>query len=449
MKLIYFLAANLNAWNKIMDGKKSNKTALTIVTFVFFMFGFLTVMNDILIPHLKSIFHLNYAMTMLVQFMFFLAYLIMSIPSGKVVSLFGYKNTIIIGLVVSGIGGFLFYPAASFPSYPLFLFAFFVLATGLTMLQVAANPYVSLLGPAQTASSRLNLAQAFNSLGTMIAGPLGGMLILSAVVVSATKFASFSHAQKLAYRVEQAHAVQWPYLSFALILFLLAVTVYLFHLPEVATEEKVEEKPLPYGEKKRKNTYREALKHRHFVLGVVAIFLYVGAEVSIGSFMVNFISLPNIGHISQSMAAKYLSVYWGGAMVGRFAGSAILQKVNARRLLGIFATVAGLLVIVTMLTSGHFAMWAILSVGLFNSIQFPNIFTLGIEGMGELTGKASSLLIMAIVGGAVIPILQGVIADNIGVHHAYILPLLCYTYIVFYGFKGSKIKSSARQAEAI
>lgn len=432
-----------------MDGKKSNKTALTIVTLVFFMFGFLTVMNDILIPHLKSIFHLNYAMTMLVQFMFFLAYLIMSIPSGKVVSLFGYKNTIIIGLVVSGIGGFLFYPAASFPSYPLFLFAFFVLATGLTMLQVAANPYVSLLGPAQTASSRLNLAQAFNSLGTMIAGPLGGMLILSAVVVSATKFASFNHAQKLAYRAEQAHAVQWPYLVFALILFLLAVIVYLFHLPEVATEEKVEEKSLPYDENKRKYTFREALKHRHFVLGVVAIFLYVGAEVTIGSFMVNFISLPNIGHISQSMAAKYLSVYWGGAMVGRFAGSAILQKVNARRLLGIFATVAGLLVIVTMLTSGHFAMWAILSVGLFNSIQFPNIFTLGIEGMGGLTGKASSLLIMAIVGGAVIPILQGVIADNIGVHHAYILPLLCYAYIVFYGFKGSKIKSSARQAEAI
>ena len=428
-----------------MAKQTSNKLALTIVTFIFFMWGFLTVMNDILIPHLKSIFHLNYAGTMLIQFMFFLAYFIMSMPSGKVVSLFGYKNTIIIGLVVSGIGGFLFYPAAAIPSYPVFLFAFFVLATGITLLQVAANPYVSLLGSEKTASSRLNLAQAFNSLGTMIAGPIGGMLILSTAVVSATKLASYTEAQKTAYQAQQAHLVQWPYIAFALILFVLAVVVYLFHLPKVNSDEEETEET---KSKEVKLTYREALKHRHLVFGIIAIFVYVGAEVTIGSFMVNFISLPSIGHISEGTAAKYLSVYWGGAMVGRFIGSAILQKVNARKLLGIFASIAGLLVIITMMTSGRIAMGAILAVGLFNSIQFPNIFTLGIEGMGKLTDKASSLLIMAIVGGAIIPVIQGVIADNIGIHHAYILPLLCYAYIVFYGFKGSKIRKRVEKAEA-
>ncbi|HKJ45610.1 MAG TPA: sugar MFS transporter [Balneolales bacterium] len=419
-----------------MAKKNSNKLALSIITFIFFMWGFLTVMNDILIPHLKSMFHLSYAGTMLIQFMFFLAYFIMSMPSGKIVSLFGYKNTIIIGLIVSGIGGLLFYPAAALPSYPLFLAAFFILATGITILQVAANPYVSLLGPSKTASSRLNLAQAFNSLGTMIAGPIGGMLILSTAVVTAAKFASYSQVQKLAYQTQQAHTVQWPYIGFAIILFICAGIVYLFHLPEVVSEEDLEE----IQKKKDQYTYREALKHKHLVFGVVAIFMYVGAEVTIGSFMVNFISLPNIGHITQSTAAKYLGFYWGGAMVGRFIGSAILQKVNARKLLGIFAAIAGILVLITMLTTGQIAMWAILSVGLFNSIQFPNIFTLGIEGMGRLTDKASSLLIMAIVGGALIPVIQGVIADNIGVHHAYILPLICYAYIVFYGFKGSQIR---------
>ena len=427
-----------------MPKKTSNKLALTIVTFIFFMWGFLTVMNDILIPHLKSMFHLSYAGTMLVQFMFFLAYFIMSMPSGKIVSLFGYKNTIIIGLIISGIGGLLFYPAAAIPSYPLFLFAFFILATGITVLQVAANPYVSLLGPSKTASSRLNLAQAFNSLGTMIAGPIGGMLILSTAVITATKFASFTQAQKMAYQAQQAQTVQWPYIGFAIILFILGVVVYLFNLPEVVSEEDLEE----IQQKEDKYTYMEALKHKHLFYGVIAIFMYVGAEVTIGSFMVNFISLPNIGHITQSTAAKYLSLYWGGAMVGRFIGSAILQKVNARKLLGIFATVAGILVVITMITTGKVAMWAILSVGLFNSIQFPNIFTLGIEGMGKLTDKASSLLIMAIVGGALIPVIQGVIADHIGIHHAYILPLICYAYIVFYGFKGSKIQKRVEPAAA-
>lgn len=425
--------------------KKSNTLALTIITIVFFMWGFLTVMNDILIPHLKTLFHLNWAASMLVQFMFFLAYFIMSMPSGKILSRLGYKNSVIIGLIVTGIGGLLFYPAAAIPSYGLFLFAFFILATGITILQVAANPYVSLLGPAKTASSRLNLAQAFNSLGTMIAGPIGGMLILSGTVLTATQLAKLSHAQHVAYQMHQAQAVQWPYIGFAMILFGLALIVYLFHLPEIVTEEEKEEKQ---GHA-QKYSYKEALKHRHLLLGVIAIFTYVGSEVSIGSFMVNFISRPEIGHIAEAEAAKFLSFYWGGAMVGRFIGSALLQRLDSRKLLGIFATISGALVVLTMLVSGQFAMWTILSVGLFNSIQFPTIFTLGIEGMGKLTEKASSLLIMAIVGGAIIPLLQGVLADNIGIHHAYILPVFCYAFIAYYGFKGSKIRANPIDAQAV
>ncbi|HKI44155.1 MAG TPA: sugar MFS transporter [Balneolales bacterium] len=415
--------------------KQSNTLAFSVVTFIFFMWGFLTVMNDVLIPHLKSLFHLSYAAIMLIQFMFFLAYFIMSMPSGKIVSLTGYKNSIIIGLVVTGIGALLFYPAAAIPSYGLFLTAFFILASGITLLQVAANPYVSLLGPEKTAASRLNLSQAFNSLGTMIAGPLGSVLILSVPILTSEQFGILSHAKQLAYQVEQAHTVQGPYIAFAIILFLCAVGMYLFHLPSVVTDEDLQEEQ----EHKEKYSFTEALKHKHLLFGVIAIFVYVGAEVSIGSFMVNFISQPQIGHITESTAAKYLSFYWGGAMVGRFIGSALMQKLDSRKLLGIFSTIATALVVITILTTGKVAMWAILSVGLFNSIQFPTIFTLGIERMGKLTDKASSLLIMAIVGGALIPLLQGVLADNIGIHYAYVLPVLCYLYIMFYGFKGSKI----------
>jgi len=292
-----------------------------------------------------------------------------------------------------------------------------------------------LLGPEKTAASRLNLSQAFNSLGTMIAGPLGSVLILSVPILTSEQYAHLSQAKQLTYQAQQAHTVQGPYIAFAIILFLCAVGMYLFHLPSVVSEEELKEEQ----EHKEKYSFSEALKHKHLLFGVIAIFVYVGAEVSIGSFMVNFISQPHIGHISESTAAKYLSFYWGGAMVGRFIGSALMQKLDSRKLLGIFSSVATLLVIITILTTGKVAMWAILSVGLFNSIQYPTIFTLGIERMGKLTDKASSLLIMAIVGGAIIPLLQGVLADNIGIHYAYVLPVLCYLYIMFYGFKGSKI----------
>jgi FHS family L-fucose permease-like MFS transporter len=394
------------------------------------MWGFITVLNDVLIPHLKSVFTLDYAQVMLVQFTFFGAYFVMSLPSGKVVSRIGYRLSIIGGLCVTGIGALLFIPAAQAQSYALFLLAFFVLAGGITLLQVAANPYVSMLGDARFASSRLNLAQALNSLGTTLAPKIGGLLILSTAVLGAAELAKLSPAQQAAYRLQQAHMVQGPYLGIALVLFALAVLVWLFHLPPVINTREADD---------AHHRFADALKHRRVWLGMAAIFLYVGAEVSIGSFMINYLSLPQIGDMSEARAAGFVSLYWGGAMVGRFIGAGLLTRVDTRRLLATFATIAGLLVLTTMLSAGHVAMWSVIAIGLFNSVMFPNIFTLGIEKFGALTGKVSSLLVMAIVGGAVIPLTQGALADHIGVQHAFVLPLACYAYIVFYGLRGSRV----------
>ena len=433
----------------------SHRVALNVVTAIFFMWGFITALNDVLIPHLKSMFTLNYAEVMLVQFTFFGAYFVMSLPSGKVVSLIGYRLSIILGLVVTGIGALLFLPAAELRSYGLFLAAFFVLASGITLLQVAANPYVSLLGKAETASSRLNLAQALNSLGTTIAPKLGGLLILSAGVLGAAELASLPAAQRLAYQLQQAQLVQLPYLIIAAILFVLAIIVWIFHLPPLGNAED--------DAAGAEHSFADALAHPRVWYGMLAIFVYVGAEVSIGSFMINYIALPEIGNMSEGRAAGFVSLYWGGAMLGRFVGwfvqdsievpwllqhrfaplrmlGALLRaRVDARRLLSIFAVVAGLLVLTTMLTQGNVALWSIVAIGLFNSIMFPNIFTLGIEKFGTLTGKVSSLLVLAIVGGAVVPLAQGWLADQVGLHHAFVLPLLCYAYIVFYAARGSRV----------
>ena len=408
-----------------------NRTALTVVTTIFFMWGFITALNDVLIPHLKSVFTLNYKEVMLVQFTFFGAYFLMSLPSGKVVSRLGYRLSIVAGLAVTGIGALLFLPASMAQSYPLFLLAFFVLASGITLLQVAANPYVSLLGPARLASSRLNLAQALNSLGTTIAPKLGGLLILSVAVLGSAELAKLPAAQQAAYKLQQAHLVQGPYLVIALVLFALALIVWLFHLPAIEGADQHADDS--------QHTFFDALAHARVWFGMLAIFVYVGAEVSIGSFMINYISLPGIGDMPEARAAGFVSLYWGGAMIGRFAGSALLTRIDARKLLCAFAIVAGLLVLTTMLTHGHVAMWSVIAIGLFNSIMFPNIFTLGIEKFGPLAGKVSSLLVMAIVGGAVIPLAQGALADRIGVHHAFVLPLLCYAYIVFYSVRGSRV----------
>src|SRR5271154_2759260 len=406
----------------------SYKSALVVVTTLFFMWGFLTCLNDILVPHLKPIFDLSYAKIMFIQFAFFSAYFVFSVPMGKIVEWIGYKWTMVGGLFTMGVGALLFIPAAAVPSYPLFLFALMILAGGITALQVAANPYVAVLGPARTASSRLNLAQAFNSLGTTIAPYIGGLFILSAAPKSADEIRQMSADVLQAYRLHQAASIKLPYLALGLIAMALGVAIAAFRLP-----------PVPEAE--RHTGDRSGLpslwKYRNLVLGAVGIFVYVGAEVSIGSFMVNYLDQRNIGNLTDKVAAGYLSFYWGGAMVGRFIGSAILQKVRTGLVLGVAAFCATALVVISMLTTGQGALWSIILVGFFNSIMFPSIFTLGIAKLGPRTGDGSGLLIMAIVGGAIIPLVQGAIADRIGIHHAFILPVICYLYIAYYALRGS------------
>ena len=419
-------------------GTVNRKVALAVVTSIFFMWGFLTCLNDILIPHLKGVFELNYTRAMLVQFTFFGAYFLMSLPAGALVARLGYKKGIVAGLAIAGIGALGFWPAASLRVYEAFLAALFVLATGITVLQVAANPYVALLGPESTSSSRLTLAQALNSLGTTLAPMFGGLLILSNTVKSAAELQALPPAEQVAYRVQEAHSVQGPYLLLAVVLFVLAVVVYLFRLPALTgAAEKADQ---------HKHTLGQALKHRHLFFGVGAIFFYVGGEVAIGSLMVNYLSLPKIGGITESQAAHYLSAYWFLAMVGRFAGSVLLARFSPNRLLALFAGINMLLLVTTMASSGNLAMYSLVAIGLFNSIMFPTIFALSIERLGPLTNKGSSLLIMAIVGGALVPFLQGMLADRIGLQPSFVLPLLCYAYIVFFGLSGSRLSAQDRVA---
>jgi FHS family L-fucose permease-like MFS transporter len=412
--------------------KSTHTAALAMMTTLFFMWGFLTVLNDVLVPHLKAIFDLNYAQVMLIQFSFFSAYFLFSIPSGKVIDWIGYKRTMVFGLLTMAVGAFLFIPAASIPSFVLFLTALMVLAAGITVLQVAANPYVAVLGPPQGASSRLNLVQAFNSLGTTLAPFFGGLVILSAAPKAMEEIRQLSGAALEAYRLQEAASVKLPYAGLGLALVALAVVIALFKLPPMPEAQRTGPIELAAGKP-------SVWKYPHLTLGAIAIFLYVGAEVSIGSFLVNYFNQPEIGNLPAKTAARFVSFYWGGAMLGRFVGAAILQRVRAGTLLAIAASVACILVITSTLTFGQVAMWSIILVGFFNSVMFPNIFTLGIAGLGPLTGAASGVLVTAIVGGAIIPVLQGALADRIGIHHAFVLPAACYLYIIFYALKGSKL----------
>ena len=404
---------------------------LAVVTTLFFMWGFLTCLNDILVPHLKSIFDLSYARVMLIQFAFFSAYFLFSLPWSRIVNAIGYQRTMVDGLLTMATGAFLFLPAASAASYPLFLTALLVLAAGITGLQVAANPYVDLLGKPETASSRLDLTQAFNSLGTTIAPKIGGLLILSAAPLAMEQLRQLTPQALQAYRVQQAASVKMPYTVVGAALVLLAVVIGRFNLPKVEAEAG------SAGQKSNDSIW----KHPNLSLGAIGIFTYVGAEVSIGSFLVNYFGLPEIAGLPAKTAAGYVSFYWGGAMVGRFLGAGLLRRFRPGYLLAIFAICAAALVTTSMLLGGHTAMWAILAVGFFNSIIFPTIFSLGVAELGPLTGNGSGLLNMAIVGGAILPVVQGVIADHVGIHHAFVLPVICYLYILFYGLSGSKPNS--------
>jgi MFS transporter, FHS family, L-fucose permease len=404
---------------------------LAIVTTLFFMWGFLTCLNDILVPHLKSIFDLSYAQFMLVQFAFFSAYFLFSVPWSKIVNVIGYQRTMVVGLLTMACGAFLFVPAASAASYPLFLAALLILAAGITGLQVSANPYVVVLGKPETASSRLDLTQAFNSLGTTIAPKIGGLLILASAPAAIDQLSKLTPQALHAYRVQEAASVKMPYIILSVAIVLLAIVIGMFHLPAIETAARRS------GEKVDDSIW----KHPNLLLGALGIFTYVGAEVSIGSFLVNYFNLPEIAGFSPKTAAGFVSFYWGGSMVGRFLGAPLLRRIKPGYLLGICAICAAMLVTVSMSVGGHAAMWTILGVGLFNSIMFPTIFSLGVAELGPLTGNGSGILNMAIVGGAILPVIQGAIADKIGLHHAFLLPVICYLYILYYGLNGSKPNS--------
>lgn len=401
---------------------------LVIVTILFFMWGLLTSLNDVLIPHLKSIYTLSYVQAMLVQFCFFGAYFIVSLPVGAVIKKIGYQNGAVAGLVIAAAGCALFYPASQ-SGYALFLFAFFVLAAGITVLQVAANPYVTVLGPAKTASSRLTLTQAFNSLGTTVGPFFGGMLILGGALLGADEIHAMSAAEQALYRAREAATVQGPYLVLAGALLVLAILFAFARLPKIVHD----------GETAADGSKTSVLSHPHLTLGAIGIFVYVGGEVSIGSFLINFLGEKDVASLAPAVAAGYVSFYWGGAMVGRFVGFAVMRYISPGKVLAFNAACSIMLILTAIFSHGPLAMWAILAVGLCNSIMFPTIFSMALHQLGKFTGEASGILCMAIVGGAIMPFMQGVVADHAGLHLSFFIPAVCYTFIMYYGLKFSDL----------
>jgi FHS family L-fucose permease-like MFS transporter len=433
------------------------------------MWGFFTVMNDILIPHLKHVFIMSHFKAMMVQLSFFGAYFIgsviyflVSVNFGDPINKIGYKNGMFLGLILSAIGSALFFPATIIQQYWLYLTALFVVGLGFVLLQITANPYVAILGHEKTASSRLNLSQGFNSFGTTIGPLIGGFLI----------FKYFAGDE----------AVRYPYLAYACIFIILAVIIKFSKLPQFKNPNDLKDAA-------------GALKFRHLILGMIAIFVYVGGEVAIGSILISFIK--EIVKLPEAEASNYVAIYWGGLMIGRFSGAISLSKIDHKlrkyilillstiitflviffaiyiksnininyllpfllivilnyvafiigksmpnRTLLVFAISAIILLVTGLFTKGYVALWSIVGIGLFNSIMWSNIFTLSIAGLGEYTSQGSSLLIMAILGGAIVPVIQGGVADSIGVHQSFIIPIACYLYIAYYGWRGYKPKKS-------
>jgi MFS transporter, FHS family, L-fucose permease len=463
------------------DKGQTYRGPFAVMTVLFFMWGFITVWNDVLIPRFKDAFTLTYFQAMLVQFAFFgaygigsLAYYLISMVSGDPINRIGYKNGVIIGLLIAASGCALFYPAAVMISYPLFLLGLFVIGLGLAMLQIAANPYVTILGPERTASSRLNLSQAFNSFGTTIGPIIGGWLVF-------TYFTSRD--------AQGAGSVKIPYLGFAAAFVVLAVAFKFAHVPSFTNTGQI-------------GKGAGALRHPHTALGMLAIFMYVGGEVAVGSAIVNFLGTPRLGGLSHDAAAKYLSFYWGGLMIGRFMGAFALSDLrrgvkhllvvlvpvaafivvwnlpaigralhqdwvttaedvcssanvtrygvllvillaafflgesSPQRMLAVFSAVIIVLLLTGINAGGDTAKWAVLGVGLFCSVMWSNIFSLAIEGLGPLKSQGSSLLVMAIVGGAVLPPLQGAVADHLGIQFSFVVPMIAFGYIAFYGIYG-------------
>lgn len=431
----------------------SFKSAFIFLTTLFFLWGFITVLVDSLVPRLKDVFEMSYAKTVLVQFAFFTAFFVFSLPAGFILSKIGYKKGIVFGLLTMALGCILFYPAAEYRNFSIFLVGYFTLAGGITVLQVAANPYVALLGSEEGASSRLNLSQAFNSLGTTIAPVVGALFLLSDTVKSSTEIELLTETEKNNYYIAEAATVQTPFLFISIFIVILALVFLFIQLPKVMQESP-------------KGGYLSLLKNKLMLLGALGIFVYVGAEVAIGSFLVNYFVDANLAGIvadnevmmqiantiastfnktfsdadSKSLLGIFVIFYWGGAMIGRFIGSYLTKIIAPGKVLSIFAFLAITMIFISINTSGLLSMWTILAVGLFNSIMFPTIFTLSLEGLGDLKAQASGLLCMAIVGGAIVPFVFGSLIDEFGFKVAFLLTIVCYGYILFYGRFKSKAK---------
>ena len=431
--------------------QKSYKSAFVFVTILFFLWGFITVLVDSLVPRLKDVFEMSYAKTVLVQFAFFVAFFVFSLPAGFLLSKIGYKKGIVLGLLTMAFGCLLFYPAASYRAFPVFLIGYFTLAGGITILQVAANPYVALLGSEVGASSRLNLAQAFNSLGTTIAPVIGALFLLSDSVKTSKEITLLSDVQTVEYYAAEATTVQTPFVLIAAAIAILAAIFAFIKLPKVMDVSP-------------KGGYLLLLKNKQMLLGALGIFVYVGAEVAIGSFLVNYFSEMNMAVLvaenetmmqiantiastfnktftdadPKSLLGIFVIFYWGGAMIGRFIGAYLTKIITPGKVLSIFACFAIGMILISITSGGLIAMWSMLAVGLFNSIMFPTIFTLSLEGLGDLKAQASGLLCMAIVGGAIVPFIFGSLIDSFGFKTAFILTIFCYVYILYFGRLKSK-----------
>ncbi|MBB5342355.1 sugar MFS transporter [Tunturibacter empetritectus] len=390
---------------------------LMLMVSLYFGIGFITALNDILVPHFKDLFHLTNVTALLVQFCFFGAYFVMSLPSGWIVGRIGYKSGIVVALSVMGLGLLLFLPASVIIFYPLFLFALFVVGSGLALLQVAINPYVGALGPPETAASRLNLAGFFNSIATTSAPRVGAAFIFIAAGASTAQL---------------AHSVRKPYLILAICAFAMAVITAFVQLPDV----------IERGGSKS-GTDGSAWSFSHLRLGALAIFFYVGAEVAIGSIMITYLGQPSMGGLSHEVAARYVSYYWGLSLIGRFVGYFAMQRIRAQRALAVVSLIAAVLITLTVAAHGHIAMWAVVFCGLCNSVMWPCIFPLAVKGMGRFTSQGSGILITMVVGGAVIPEIQGFLADTLGYQHSFAIVLLCYAYIFFFAIRGHRNLNSA------
>lgn len=427
------------------SGKSSSRALTTpgylvpfiAVTALFFLFGFITNLNMGLVPDLKNIFEIQGLATwqaMLANFAFFTAYFVFSAPSSRLIEAIGYKGTIVVSLFVQVVGAILFLPAAQMVSFPLFLTAIFIVGAGVTALQTAANPYVAILGPQESAPIRLNLAQAANSLGGTIAPWIAGTFILTGAVLNPAAVAKENAVAQHAYQVAIANTVRMPYAIIAIGLVVLGIAVAFTRLPHIEAGHHGSE---PAGAAASRSIW----SYRHTVLGALGIFLYVGVEVGLATTMVLYFSDTLHGglHVlSIPQAQKLVLFYWLGALLGRLLGSWMLTRIKAGKLLGIFGIIAAALVVISTISPGQVAIVALILAGFFNSVMFPNIFALGIVDLGPMTSRGSGLIMTAIVGGALIPVAIGWVVDHVSYQWALVIPVLCYLYIAWYGLLGSK-----------